>query len=511
MEKQQKQVCDIRAGKGMTIAQSNEHLRNGQENAYLKKVSGTMDPTRTRLNFEIGKGGVVKEVDRKYSIVRRIKDNLNARGIVDPNLGKPNDDPHRRITVANIILQGSRERMRELAFGDQQVNYEHGADNSHVTRNAAIEQWAVDMYNFIAKKYGEQNIAAFIVHLDETNPHIHCTLLPITEKNKFSYNKYFGSIEGDRDNGRRNFLQLHDELAEVNKKYGLARGESVARTGAQHKSYLQWLQEQVSVNNETLMEQRQLLYDINAEVKKAEKRLKGLNTMLDNLEKHRLDVLADIELLENEAINDEVEKDEIEAKLRQAKTDLQLTDDKIAQRKEQLRNAMDELQKVADKRADIQHEYDDMRRQINRDLPTLHDKIIRNMESVGWKLAADEAKQKAQSYMDFKENLHENYPGLSDSFAKLFENSFFESMTERATEMTAVASALFLGYIDQATQYAESAGGGGSGPDLGWGRKKGEDDLAFGVRCFILAKNMLTPSKEEELQQVIKKRTGIKR
>lgn len=89
--------------------------------------------------------------------------------------------------------------------------------------------------------------------------------------------------------------------------------------------------------------------------------------MLDKLEKRRLDVLAEIELLENEAINDEVEKDEIEAKLRQAKTDLQLTDDKIAQRKEQLRNAMDELQKVADKRADIQHEYDDMRRQINRD------------------------------------------------------------------------------------------------------------------------------------------------
>ena len=56
MEKQQKQVCDIRAGKGITIAQSNEHLRNGQQYAYANKVSGNMDPTRGHLNFEIGRG-----------------------------------------------------------------------------------------------------------------------------------------------------------------------------------------------------------------------------------------------------------------------------------------------------------------------------------------------------------------------------------------------------------------------------------------------------------------------
>ncbi len=506
MEKQQKQVCDIRASKGMTVSQSNEHLRVGQKNAYIKNISGTMDPTRTALNFEIGKGGVVKEVDRKYSISRRIRDNLNSRGITDPNIGLAADDPRRRITVANIILQGSRERMRELAFGNQQVNYERGADNSHVTRNAAIEQWAVDMYNFMTKKYGEQNIAAFVVHLDETNPHIHCTLLPITEDNKFSYNKYFGSLRGDRDNGKRNFLKLHDELAEVNKKYGLARGESVARTGAQHKSYLQWLQEQVSVNNETLQEQKQLLYDINKEVRKAETRLKGLNTMLDNLEKHRLDVLAEIELLENEVINNEVEKDELDAKLRQLKTDLQLTDDKIAQRKEQLRTASEQLRELGHKHAQIQNEYDDMRRQINRELPTLHDKTIRDMESIGWKVAAQDAIDRSEKMEAFRDSL---LPEQETEFNNIFDGSMFEAMANRATEITAVATALFLGYLDQATQYAESAGGGG-GPGSGWGRKKDEDDLAFGRRCFLLAKNMLMPGSVGESQGV-KRKNGIKR
>ena len=508
MEKQQKQVCDIRAGKGITIAQSNEHLRNGQQYAYNNKVSGNMDPTRVHLNFEVGKGGIIKDVDKGKSIPKRIREILKARGITDPNIGLTADDPRRRYTVANIILQGSRERMRELAFGDQEVNYERGADNSHVTRNAAIEQWAVDMYNFMSKKYGEQNIAAFIVHLDETNPHIHCTLLPITEKNRFSYNRYFGGFNGDKDNGRRNFLQLHDELAEVNKKYGLARGESVANTKAKHKSYLQWLEEQVDKNNETIEQQKKLLYDINGEVKKAETRLKGLNTMLDNLEKHRLDVLADIELLENEAVSSETEKEEIEKKLLRQRADLQLTEDKIAERKEQLLTATEQLRELNHRRAEIQLDYDDMQRKINREMPTLRDKAYHDIEAIGWKMAAQEAIERSSRMEEFRNELP---PELETKFNSLFDGSMFEAMATHATEMTAVACALFLGFVDQATQYAESTGGGG-GPGSGWGRKKDEDDMAFGRRCILLARNMLNPGGNGGTEeQSVKKRTGIKR
>ena len=507
MEKQQKQVCDIRAGKGITIAQSNEHLRNGQQYAYANKVSGNMDPTRGHLNFEIGRGGIVKDVDKGKSIPRRIREILKERGITDPNIGLTADDPRRRYTVANIILQGSRERMRELAYGNQVVDYKRGADNSHVTRNVAIEQWAVDMYNFMSRKYGEQNIAAFIVHLDESNPHIHCTLLPITEKNRFSYNKYFGGFNGDKDNGRRNLLQLHDELAEVNKKYGLARGESVARTGAQHKSYLQWLEEQVDKNDETIEQQRQLLYDINKEVKKAETRLKGLTTMLDNLEKHRLDVLADIELLENDVAESETEKEELDKKLRQLKTDLQLTEDKIAERKAQLLTATEQLRELNHNRAELQQDYDDMQRKINREMPALQQKTYHDMEAIGWEVAAQDAIERSSQMEAFRSELP---PELETKFNSLFDGSMFEAMATHAAEMTAVAGALFLGYVDQATQYAESMGGGG-GPGPGWGRKKDEDDMAFGRRCFFLARNMLAPGGDGTRGETAKRHIGVKR
>ena len=247
-------------------------------------------------------------------------------------------------------------------------------------------------------------------------------------------------------------------------------------------------------NDATIREGEQHLNDLDREVKKAETRLKGLNTMLDNLEKHRLDVLADIELLENEVVNNEVEKDELDAKLRKLKTELQLTEDKIVQRKKQLRTALDELQKVGSRRAKIEYEYDEMRRQINRELPTLHDKVIRDMESIAWNFLKEDVRDTAKKIDKFREEL----PFVVRSeLDEALDNSLYETVAKRAEEVVAVAGALFLGYLDQATQYAESAGGGG-GPDSGWGREKDEDDLSFGKRCFLLAANMLQPRQGEE-------------
>ena len=164
------------------------------------------------LNFEVGRGGVIKPVNKQYSIVQRFKDNLRNRGIEDPNeiKRKKGLEPNRN-TVANIILGGSRDQMHKLAFGDQQIDLAKGADNRHVIRHPEIEKWAQDMYNYIARRFGEENIIAFIIHLDEKNPHIHCTLVPVNEKNKISFRDVFGDSKKAKDV----FKRLHDEVAEI--------------------------------------------------------------------------------------------------------------------------------------------------------------------------------------------------------------------------------------------------------------------------------------------------------
>ena len=217
-----KQVLDFRPSKGITTAQSNEHQRRWTDKGWdSAAAAGNYDRTRAHLNFEI-RSGKVCPIDQTRSIPERMASILAARGIKDPNAGLP--EPKFR-TVVNFIFGGSRDRMNQLAFGSQSLNLAHGADNSHLHRCPDIEEWARDVYRFVADKYGEENIVAFIVHLDETNPHVHCTLLPIRD-GRFAYKQIFAGKDKYEFSAR--MKALHSDFAEVNKRWGMQRGTSVA-------------------------------------------------------------------------------------------------------------------------------------------------------------------------------------------------------------------------------------------------------------------------------------------
>lgn len=477
-----KQVCDLRPGKGMSIAQSNEHLRVGQQSAYTKKMAGTMDPTREHLNFEIGRGGVVKEVDKGTSIPSRIRSILKERGVVDPNAGLTEEDPRRRRTVANIILEGSRDIMRKLAFSDQEVSFEKGAENSHVTRDKAIEEWAQDMYRFMSRKYGEENIAAFVVHLDETLPHIHCTLLPITAKGKFSYNYFFG---GNKEEGSKKFRELHDELAQVNAKYGLERGDSIELTGAKHKEYREWVMEQVD-------EQKKVLHSLNDEIRKANVKLKGLTTMIGHLEAEREQIKYQIEALrEQYNIQDATEKEAFEALKRELDEKLEVINEKIADKKAKLEQAKEELKQLTKDKHDLQSSYDEQQRQLNRDLPKQYERVLRDADAVLWREASNQVRTEYAALQTFSKEL----PSVErKKMDEIMNGSFIEELAQQGNNIAVAAAMLYMGYIDKATTFAASNGGGGGSPGTGWGRDKDEDDLSYLRRCCIMGRMMMRPA-----------------
>ena len=78
------------------------------------------------------------------------------------------------------------------------------------------EEFFEDCVKFFADKYGAENIISAVVHMDETTPHLHLNLVPITggklcSKDLFSPKK---------------LSLLQTELAEVvGKKWGLKRGK----------------------------------------------------------------------------------------------------------------------------------------------------------------------------------------------------------------------------------------------------------------------------------------------
>lgn len=175
------------AGKGTHLSSGNayENERRGwDEGSYRRKnenPTNNYDWSRHHLNFEIVDGKVQKLGSQKVSLYERYQNVLKEVNFTQYKTGATNQQN----TYVEVILSGSTERMQELAFGDQEVDYTRNPETWHnwnVERLPAIEEWALDCYEFMCRMYGKENIIGFEVHLDETEPHIHANIVPTAIK-----------------------------------------------------------------------------------------------------------------------------------------------------------------------------------------------------------------------------------------------------------------------------------------------------------------------------------------
>jgi len=474
-----KQVLDVQVSKGITVAQSNEHLRDRSERAEKYAMTkGNYDPTRKHLNFEVVPGGKIRPVDTSRNIPERMADILRFRGIKDPNEGLP--EPKYR-TVVNIIFGGSRERMQELAFGSQKVDYEKDADNSHIQRKADIDRWAKDVYSFVSGRYGEQNIAAFIVHLDEINPHVHCTLLPIKD-GRFAYKEIFAGKDKFEYSAR--MKQLHsDFFSEVNTKWGMSRGTSISETGARHRSteeYRRMLSEECTSIEENIKRHQQVLGELQTDIRLAERRVKGLTTMVANLEvqkaeKESLLSAAELDLKENKG-----SAAELAARIKMLEKELQGISRQLADKQEKLQTADRQLISLKENMDAIAERTETLKEEAYHYSQDVHSKVDTLLKDV---LLEDMVSEYRSASVQ-----------MGESERQLLDGSLMQSIAERGTEVMHCATMLFLGMVDDATTFAESHGGGDGGSDLKWGRDEDEDNRAWALRCMRMASRMMRPA-----------------
>ena len=474
-----KQVLDVQVSKGITAAQSNEHLRDRSERAEKYAMTkGNYDPTRKHLNFEVVPGGKIRPVDTSRNIPERMADILRFRGIKDPNEGLP--EPKYR-TVVNIIFGGSREHMQELAFGSQKVDYEKNADNSHIQRKADIECWAKDVYSFVSGRYGEQNIAAFIVHLDEINPHVHCTLLPI-KNGRFAYKEIFAGKDKFEYSAR--MKQLHsDFFSEVNTKWGMSRGTCISETGARHRSteeYRRMLSEECMSIEENIKRHQQVLGELQTDIRLAERRVKGLTTMVANLEvqkaeKESLLSAAELDLKENKG-----NAAELAARIKMLEKELQGISRQLADKQEKLQTADRQLISLKENMDAIEERTETLKEEAYHYSQDVHSKVDTLLKDVLLEDMVSEYRSASAQ--------------MGESERQLLDGSLMQSIAERGTEVMHCATMLFLGMVDDATTFAESHGGGGGGSDLKWGRDEDEDNRAWALRCMRMASRMMRPA-----------------
>ena len=469
-----KQMMDFKPVKSVDANVSNEHQCNWSDELFERKAKNpdhNYDRSRTALNFQVGPGGVITTVDKS----RRIGDRVEE--IIKKHLR-----PDARVTAISnravmVVFGGNRERMREMAFGSQVLN-EYEETNGHLVRQPEIERWAKDIYGFVCREFGEENVASFIVHLDETGPHAHCVFVPLTADGRLCSKEVLGGK--NKIEARQHMRDLHTRLAEVNRKYGLDRGDDIQVTGARHRSTAEYNRDlhRENAQLETLISDKSgQLGQLEEQIKKAETRVKGLTTMITNLERLEVELNDEIAQLESDIENGAGSVSELRCRIASLESQLESTGQKLANKRDKLKLAdrqlaelQDELHTVKEKRDSAQKNY--------------HEFTEKNQEQVRMRLTDAVF---ARMVVDVR-SLLEAMP--SEQKAGI-DGEFLTAIAEQPNEILKCAMYLFLGYLDGATQFAQSCGGGGSGSSLPWGRNPDEDDRRFAYRCMMQAHKML--------------------
>lgn len=129
-----KQAMHVEAGKSFGTAEANENERRWDDNKIERKnqdPTNHYDKSRMRLNFEIGPDGKIHPLGyQQKSLEVRLMDRLTELGW-HPFKADSKIQPN---CCARFIFGGNHDRTLEMAFGDQAVNHDKGADNSHLQR-----------------------------------------------------------------------------------------------------------------------------------------------------------------------------------------------------------------------------------------------------------------------------------------------------------------------------------------------------------------------------------------
>ena len=281
-----KQMMEISTSKTVSNNLGNYNSRTFQGRAWTQqeyefendkgipgRQYGVRDWSRASLNFEVvKKNGIVmvQPIDHsKPSLQQRWQRRIDEgyKAVVHTKTGdKKKPIKKTEIKMVMFDLGGDRRRMHELAFDREVKLGKRGiGQNGDVRRRADIERWAKDCYEYMAKRFGAENIIDFVVHLDETNPHIHCIIVPLTRDGRLSCTDLFGGGRAQakerakREGTSPNFAkglsettkQLHSEFArEVGDKWGLERGDDIKITGNTHKSTAESLREKNALEKE---------------------------------------------------------------------------------------------------------------------------------------------------------------------------------------------------------------------------------------------------------------------
>lgn len=134
-----------------------------------------------------------------------------------------------------------------------------GSDKTFFDGLAKVEQYNFfsNCYQFFAERYGEENIIAAIIHNDETTPHMHLNLVPVTKDGRLCSKQLFDKPQ---------LQQLQTDFYEsVGKRWGLQRGKEGSQK--KHLSTAEFKAKKIIGQAESLRQENQVYADALEEAK----------------------------------------------------------------------------------------------------------------------------------------------------------------------------------------------------------------------------------------------------
>lgn len=174
------------------------------------------DPTRAHLNREL-----IQFPDGVTNRTQAIQHRLDTAGL-------KRKIANNQVRAIRILLTGTHEDMMQIE------------------KNGKLDDWCQDNIDWLRKTYGSDNVVSVVLHMDESTPHLHATVVPIvqTERQrkkkeqevKRTYRKKAPAprLCADEVMSRAKLKNYQNTYAAAMQKYGLQRG--IYGSEAQHIS-----------------------------------------------------------------------------------------------------------------------------------------------------------------------------------------------------------------------------------------------------------------------------------
>jgi chromosome segregation ATPase len=320
-----------------------------------------------------------------------------------------------------------------------------------------------------------------VVHLDETTAHAHCDIVPVNEQGRISYKDVF---HGHTKSEYKQFiLQLHNELAEVNRKWGLARGTIKVLTGTKGRtteSYRRWLNQECDSLEERRNNLKKAIDELNRELATATTKHKSFTTMIANLTAQKEELERELESLHELQKKDDAISQEIARKIQDLENRKAYVEEKLAEKEAKLSSTSQEIESLRQDKEALEQEASELAAKATEsELDWAHNKgAVMNELLAGMMM----------------HEFTSRYQRLPDEAKEVFSDTLLEQLATEGNHVATVALALMCEYVEQATSIAQTHGGGGSGPGGGWRKKEDEDERMFARRSLTIARRMCRSS-----------------